>query len=173
MTSLTRKICIVGDFAVGKTSTVERFVNNHFSDKYLTTVGVKVDTKAIKFEEPELTVKLIIWDVAGADSFGPKELAYLRGASAHIFVVDGTRSATAESARKLRDQIHERYDVKPNVLLLNKSDLRRTWHIDDRQIAQLQDEFDTLYVTSAKTGDNVELALNGLAKQIVAADLTS
>ena len=42
-----RKLCMLGDFGVGKTSLVSRFVHSTFSDKYLTTIGVKVDTKEI------------------------------------------------------------------------------------------------------------------------------
>ena len=58
----SRKVCMVGDFGVGKTSSVERFVNNIFSDKYLTTIGVKVDTKVVKVNNKE--VKLVVWDIA-------------------------------------------------------------------------------------------------------------
>ena len=54
MTTITSKVCIVGDFAVGKTSVVERFVTNQFSDKYLTTVGVKIDTKEIDLPDTDL-----------------------------------------------------------------------------------------------------------------------
>jgi len=173
LTSLTCKICIVGDFAVGKTSTVERFVNNHFSDKYLTTVGVKVDTKEVFLEGANVSVKLIIWDVAGADRFGAKELAYLRGAAGHVFVIDGTRPTTVDSAIALRDQIRGRYDVKPGVLLLNKSDLSDAWQITDTQAERLDGEFDKVYTTSAKTGGNVEAALTYLAREIVSAELSA
>ncbi len=67
MKILQKKICLLGDFAVGKTSLVARFVNNQFSEKYLTTVGVKMDTKLIAVND-NLSVKLIIWDIAGENS---------------------------------------------------------------------------------------------------------
>jgi hypothetical protein len=68
MTEIARKVCLLGDFAVGKSSLVSRFVRNTFSDKYLTTVGVKIDSKSIPLT-PELTMKLVVWDLAGkADS---------------------------------------------------------------------------------------------------------
>ena len=171
MTELTRKVCIVGDFAVGKTSTVERFVNNHFSDKYLTTVGVKVDTTRVELADRDASVKLVIWDVAGAEKFGAKELAYLRGSSGNVFVVDGSRSSTVESALALREQIQERYGEQPNVLLLNKADLESVWQIRDSHIATLSEAFDEIYRTSAKSGLNVELALRDLAAAVVDAEL--
>ncbi len=171
MSSLTTKVCVVGDFAVGKTSVVERFVNNHFSDKYLTTVGVKIDTKQIQLGRENVSVKLIIWDVAGAEQFGAREFAYLRGAAGFVYVADGTRSQTLTSARKLRQQIEERYGARPDVLLLNKSDLPTLWQIADETIQSLGDEFGKVYRTSAKTGDDVEAALIALAEAIVAKDL--
>jgi small GTP-binding protein len=162
---------VVGDFAVGKTSVIERFVNNQFSDKYLTTVGVKIDTKEVSLEERGVLVKLVIWDVAGAEEFGAKEFAYLRGASGFIFVVDGTREKTLTSARTLREQIQERYGESPAVLLLNKSDLAGMWRIDDAKIEPLRSEFNDIYRTSAKTGDAVELALTTVANLVVTRDL--
>ena len=172
MTAITSKVCIVGDFAVGKTSVVERFVNNQFSDKYLTTVGVKVDTKEIKLVERGVELKLILWDVAGTDRFGATEFAYLRGASGHIFVADGTRPLTIGSAQKLRASIAEKYGAAPAVMLLNKHDLSGMWDVSDKRIASLEDEFGSVFLTSAKTGENVELALTQLANAIVDSTLT-
>ena len=153
MTLVTSKVCVVGDFAVGKTSVVERFVNNHFSEKYLTTVGVKVDTKEIEQPEQGITHKLVIWDVAGSDRFGQSEFAYLRGASGFIFVADGTRSKTLQSVDDLRQQIHEQYGPAPCVLLINKSDLASQWEVSDERMQQLGSDYEHIYRTSAKTGD--------------------
>ena len=171
MTQITSKICVVGDFAVGKTSVIERFVSNQFSEKYLTTVGVKIDTKEISLAERGISVKLIIWDVAGAEEFGAREFAYLRGASGFIFVVDGTREQTLTSARNLREQVREQYGALPAVLLLNKCDLAGMWRIDNEKTEPLRSDFDEVYRTSAKTGDDVEVALNMLANLIVTQDL--
>jgi len=162
---------VVGDFAVGKTSVIERFVNNQFSDKYLTTVGVKIDTKEVSLAERSIAVKLIIWDVAGAEEFGAKEFAYLRGASGFLFVADGTREHTLTSAQNLRKQIGEKYGVLPAVLLLNKRDLSGMWRVGDEKIESLKSDFDEVYRTSAKTGDDVEVALTAIANLIVSRDL--
>ena len=171
MTQITSKICVVGDFAVGKTSVIERFVSNQFSEKYLTTVGVKIDTKELSLAERGISVKLIIWDVAGTEEFGAKEFAYLRGATGFIFVVDGTREQTLTSAQNLREQIREQYGVLPAVLLLNKCDLSGMWRIDNEKIEPLRADFDEVYRTSAKTGVDVEAALSMLANLIVTQDL--
>lgn len=171
MTTVTSKVCVVGDFAVGKTSVVERFVNNQFSDKYLTTVGVKVDTKEIEHDDLSVSHKLVMWDVAGSDRFGHTEFAYLRGASGYIFVADGTRSLTLKSVHDLREQITERYGAAPCVLLVNKKDLTGQWEVSEKQFQQLVEKYCNVYSTSAKTGDEVETALRNLSKQVLQNDL--
>lgn len=173
MTRITSKICVVGDFAVGKTSVVERFVNDQFSEKYLTTVGVKIDTKEIMLGEQDVSIKLIVWDVAGAEEFGAREFAYLRGASGYVYVADGTRSNSLNSVLKLQKQIEQQYNSQPSVLLLNKSDLAGMWQVSDGVIASTAEGFEEIYKTSAKTGDDVEVALTRLAELIVARDLQS
>lgn len=171
MTEITSKVCVVGDFAVGKTSVVERFVNNQFSEKYLTTVGVKIDTKEIEFPDLSLLHKLVIWDVAGSDRFAHTEFAYLRGAGGYVFVADGTRPPTLHAAQDLRQQVSERFGDVPSVLLVNKRDLTAQWDVSNEQLSRLEQKFDHVYRTSAKTGDEVESALTRLARLILDADL--
>lgn len=171
MTTISSKVCVVGDFAVGKTSVIERFVNNQFSDKYLTTVGVKIDTTELEFEDLGVHHKLVIWDVAGSDRFSHAEFAYLRGASGYLFVADGTRPDTLRAIEDLRSQINEQYGDKSAVLLVNKNDLKADFAISDDTIAALAGSFDYCCTTSAKTGDNVEQAIARLARRIIENDL--
>lgn len=171
MTPLTSKVCVVGDFAVGKTSVVERFVTNQFSEKYLSTVGVKIDTKEIDFPALRMTQKLVIWDVAGAEDFGPREMAYLRGASGYIYVADGTRPTTLKAVEHLHDQITDAYGSTPNVLLVNKRDLGPDWEVSDERFDALATRYGDAYRTSAKTGDDVEQAITRLAELIIDNDM--
>ncbi len=171
MTAVTSKVCVVGDFAVGKTSVTERFVNNHFSEKYLSTVGVKIDTAEISDPAHALTHKLVIWDVAGADEFGPREFAYLRGANGFIYVADGTRSATLASVEHLHSQISEKYGATPFVLMVNKRDLQSEWQVGDEYLDALRSAYGNVFQTSAKTGDDVGRALTCLADLIIKKEL--
>lgn len=171
MSQLSCKVCIVGEFAVGKTSTVERFVNNQFSERYLTTIGVKVDTCEIDLSD-ELTLKLVLWDVAGTDRFGEIEFAYLRGASGLILVADGTRADTVETALKLGQQAGDRYGEVPFVLLLNKSDLTQEWEISAADEQALREKTAQIFVTSARTGVNVAEAMHELARMIASREIS-
>jgi len=160
----SRKICMVGDFAVGKTSSVSRYVHNVFSEKYQTTIGVKVDTKSI--QQNDKTLKLVIWDIAGRNKFGNVEFTYLRGSAGYLLVADGTRTSTLNTAMALCKSIESRYGKIPFVLLLNKADLVDEWEIPDAEIEILRSNGVHVFKTSAKNGDSIEEAFAFLAELI-------
>ena len=167
MTPITSKVCVVGDFAVGKTSVTERFVNNHFSDAYLSTVGVKIDTTEMELPKLGVSHKLVIWDVAGSDEFGPTEFAYLRGANGYVYVADGTRPETLAVVEHIHGQITEKYGTAPFVLLVNKRDLSDDWNVTEEYLDALTKAYGNVYRTSAKTGDDVATALTRLSEMII------
>jgi len=150
---IQKKICMVGLFGTGKTSMVQRFVHSVFSERYLSTVGVKIDRKPIEVDGADLT--LVLWDLAGRDGHEDITTSYLRGAHAILYVADGTRRETCDQLPQLRALVREAGGEVPEVLALNKSDLKERWAltIDDEQA--LSQAFD-LVRTSAKTGDGVE-----------------
>lgn len=160
----TAKVCMLGDFAVGKTSTVARYVTNEFSAKYLTTVGVKIDTKVVATAAGSL--KLVIWDVAGTDQLGAIELAYMRGSAGYIVVADGTRPATVHAALRLIADAAARYGVRPFIGVLNKSDLADEWQVDDELLASSRAAGVSWVECSAKTGAGVEAAIQSLAEAL-------
>ncbi len=166
MTIIQKKICMIGDFSVGKTSLVARFVRQSFSDKYLTTVGVKIDTKLINITD-DTQVKLILWDIAGSDALNTTTASYLRGAAGYLLVADGTRRPTWDSALNLQQAVSSQIGNKPFVLLLNKADLPEQWEIKPSLVEPQTQQGWKLLPTSAKTGMGVEEAFSLLAKQIL------
>ena len=86
---IKKKICMVGAYGVGKTSLVSRFVNSMFSEKYQTTVGVKVDKKVVQHSTGEVT--LMLWDLAGEDAVTTVRPAHVKGSAGYILVMDGLR----------------------------------------------------------------------------------
>jgi small GTP-binding protein len=152
-----RKICILGDYAVGKTSLVSRFVHNQFSLKYLTSIGVKVDVKEVTLPDGR-PCKLAVWDVAGTDTPTELFLRYLRGSSGYLLVADGTRSATLERALELRRAVESHLAVLPFVGLINKADLVGQQEIDAERLARLTPAEGEWLQSSALDGTNVEHA---------------
>lgn len=156
---------MIGASAVGKTSLVSRFVRSIFSDKYHTTVGVKIDKKVLRLEESEIT--LLLWDLAGEDEFLQIRMSYLRGSSGYLLVADGTRRATLEVAFDLKERIEREYGEMPFILALNKGDLEDEWEIDESEVEGLLQGGWSIIKTSAKTGECVEDMFLRLAGKMV------
>ncbi len=161
-----KKICMIGDFSVGKTCTVGRFIRQTFSDKYLTTVGVKIDTKVVQLPSGD-EVKFILWDIAGNDALTTASASYLRGAAGYLLVVDGTRRPTWESAKKLQAAVTQQIGEKPFLVLLNKADLTEQWEIKQADVDEQLKQGWKMLKTSAKTGENVEQAFAILGRLLV------
>ena len=161
---IQKKICLLGAFAVGKTSLVARFVKSVYSEQYVTTVGVKVDKKALTLGDQEIS--LIIWDLAGEDEFQKVEMSYLRGAAGYLLVADGTRRSTLETARMLAQRVTETHGSLPFVFLVNKSDLADDWEIDEQALAECTQAGWQVIKASAKNGTGVEEAFKLLAAQL-------
>lgn len=161
---IQKKICMLGAFAVGKSSLVTRYARNMFSEKYHTTIGVKVDKKTVQIGEKEL--HLILWDLAGEDDFHQVRTSYLRGSSGCVLVVDGTRRTTFETALMLRQRMIDAIGEVPFVLLLNKVDLTDEWELDEDAVAELIAKGVHVVRTSAKTGCGVEDVFLNLAKKM-------
>ncbi len=166
MNVINKKICIIGDFAVGKTSLVSRFVKNVYDEKYLTTVGVKIDTKEIKINDEEV-LKLVVWDLAGEGRFNNVRLNYLKGAAGYILVADGTRPDTLETALNLKKDIDQAYGELPFVGLVNKVDETVLWDVPDSSFDGLLARGWNFFKTSAKTGENVNEAFESLSATLL------
>lgn len=165
MKSISRKIILLGDFAVGKTSTIARSVRNTFSDTYLTTVGVRVDSKAMLLDD-DLQMRLVLWDIAGANTLDQLRSNYVIGAQGILLVADGTRDDTVATALELREQAWRLLGREiPGVLMLNKSDLADAWTIPQERIRELQAQLPT-FTTSAKLATGVEEAFDALARTL-------
>lgn len=162
---IQKKICMLGAFAVGKTSLVQRFVHSLYSDKYHTTVGVKIDKKALKAADTDVT--LMLWDLAGEDDFQSLRTSYLRGGSGYLLVVDGTRHATLDTALGLHKIAQEVMGNVPFTLVVNKADLVDQWEIDTALVDKLAAEGWDVLPTSAKSGEGVEDAFTRLATRMV------
>ena len=156
-----RKICLLGDFAVGKTSLVGRFVNNTFGERYLTTVGVKIDTKELALGELH-RMRLVIWDLAGSSTLSTPARAYIQGSHGFLVVCDGTRKSTLESALGLLDSARAMVGMKPAILLVNTQDLSESWEIDQDSLEGARKKCSAVYSSSAKTGANVERAFSAI-----------
>jgi len=164
---ISKKICLLGDPSVGKTSLVRRFVYSAYDDKYISTIGTKVMKKEVEFEEEdtEATVRLMIWDIAGQHSYQFVKKAYYDGAEAALIVSDTTRRETLESFDNWVESIFSVTGKIPIIMLGNKCDMpeKAQFTLDD--LKNIGAKYNCpCFLTSAKTGANVEESFRSLAK---------
>ena len=155
---------MIGASGVGKTSLVAKFVHSMFSDKYLTTVGVKIDKKTVSVDGNE--VMLMIWDLAGDDDYQRLQTSYLRGTSGYLLVADGTRKVTLEQVMEIQERVAAAVGPAPFLLALNKTDLVQQWEIGDAIMSDLSTRGWPTFKTSAKEGAGVEEAFIELARRM-------
>ena len=163
---IQKKIALLGAAGVGKTSLVRRFVDSLFDDKYLTTIGVKVDKRSLRIGADDVT--LMIWDIAGAEEHFSVPSSYVKGAAGYLLVADGTRPDTLAVAARIVEQIDRDLGALPFVLVLNKVDLADAWRVGDGDIAPLRERALATMRSSAKSGDGVEPAFARLAEAVIA-----
>ena len=168
---ISKKICLLGDFAVGKTSLVRRFVHNIFDDRYISTIGVKVSRKTVSVPRADGVVDLTImlWDLAGSEEFDHMRTSYLRGASGAVLVCDMTRPETLESLRIYANDLIKITPAAQLILAANKCDLVDHQKISPAKIETVATDLNAPhYLTSARTGDQVEGLFRYLGKLLVA-----
>lgn len=156
---------MLGGFSVGKTSLVDRYVYSRFSDKYLSTVGVKISKKIMSVDGNDVT--LVLWDVEGKDIYANVSLSYLRGSMGFFTVADGTRKESLDAAVSLRATAISVAGDIPSCLLINKADLKDQWEITESMLAPLVEQGVHILHTSAKTGLGVEEAFIALTQDMV------
>src|SRR5512136_3320015 len=96
---ILKKVVLLGDGGVGKTSLIARYVVNKFDDKYIATIGTKVSRKDIQFVKPNLIINLrmMIWDILGQKEYAKIRSASLSGAQGLILVGDLSRPESVQN----------------------------------------------------------------------------
>ena len=162
---ISKKICMLGPFSVGKTALVDQYVNSIFSDKYLSTVGVKISKKLVNIDG--VSMSLVLWDMEGKDEYTDINMLYLRGTMGFVVVADVTRIESYEAALNIRQIALDALGLDtPNMLLLNKSD-QSGWEVDDERVKGAQTLGIKILHTSAKTGMGVHEAFKTLARDML------
>lgn len=162
---IKKKVVMLGSFAVGKTSLVQQFVNSIFSEKYQTTIGVKIDQKNVNIDG--LVINLLLWDIHGNDDYQKVKPAYLMGSSGCFVVIDGTRRASLDVANELIETVNKTVPQAIIIILINKLDLKDDWDINDDDINELKSRGFKVMQTSAKTNNSVDEAFDTIAKLMI------
>lgn len=158
----SKKIILTGNFSVGKTSLFNRFINEQFDDKYITTIGVKVNKKTVEIDGEEIA--LVLWDVAGEVTQDKVPTSYFLGSHGIIYVFDLTRPTTWANIAQDVEYLQGILPLAVLRIVGNKKDLISEESLEAVK-SRIQVPWDIL--TSAKTGENVESLFVEIAKEIV------
>jgi len=172
VTRLIKKICILGDGAVGKTSLIRRYVHDVFDDKYLSTIGAKITKKVVTLKyhgaKPDVVLTLMIWDIAGQKDYNNVHPTYYQGAEGALVVCDITRKETLGNMSQWVESIYNVANKVPMVFLANKSDLKMQATFNENDMKNIAARFkSSFFLTSAKTGQNVEEAFSTIGRELL------
>ena len=167
--NLIKKVCLLGDGAVGKTSLIRKYVYDDFDDKYLMTIGTKITKKTMKVGlDEEINLTIMISDIVGQVEFERIHKQYYRGSKGGLFVCDLTRKDTLERVEWWLDSFRDVAGDVPVILLGNKLDLKEQHEITFEDMAKFAKKFNCpYYLTSAKTGENVERAFQNMGMRVI------
>jgi len=161
-----KKICILGDFAVGKTSMIRRYVLDEFDDRYITTLGTKITKKTLNVDDRSLTFQ--IWDIVGNVKFSKIQGQYYQGSDGAFIIFDVTRKDTFENVTKWADMFLQVAEKAKLAIIANKVDLASTFDYKAGMKAVAEKYNALTFETSAKTGASVEPAFSALGKRVLA-----
>ena len=162
---LLKKICMLGDFAVGKTSMIRRYVHDEFDDRYITTLGTKISKKVLQLDNVELTFQ--IWDIIGNINYHKIQSQYYLGSEGAFIIFDVTRRDTFDNIMNWADAFLKVAPKAKFILIANKIDLDATFDYatEMKDLAVVYGGH--AFATSAKTGENVEEAFKTLAEALI------
>ena len=161
---ITLKIIILGSSSVGKECILNNYFKEEFKGPLLSSIGIDFKTKYFKFDEEKVKVNYI--DTAGQEKFKAISLNYLKGSDGAVLVFDITKKKTFELIGNWLDDIRENNKMNVAKLLVgNKADLENEREVTKQEAEKLAEMLQCKYYeTSAKTGANINEALDEIAK---------
>lgn len=166
-----KKIVLLGDSGVGKSSLVRRFVIDAFDDKYIATIGTKVLKKDLQYKLPAKTIFLTmqIWDILGQREFRKIRSVGTKGTNGVILVADLTNQESILGIVEFwYPQVQKTEGDVPAVVVGNKCDLIQPDDPSKQRLISIAGEISAPYFfCSARTGLNVENAFRALGEIVI------
>jgi small GTP-binding protein len=174
--NIFKKVCVLGDTNVGKTSIVNRYVNNSFSDDYTPSIGTKVSKHGVDVKDPSghtqgMLVNLMIWDLLGSREHANIHKAFYAGAEGGIVVCDISREDTREHIEFWTNNLRAVVPKEtPIFIAINKVDSveKEAKEKVIHEIRELCRKLNLAHVeVSAKTGDNINTLFYTLSETMI------
>jgi small GTP-binding protein len=150
------KVVLVGETQVGKSSILERFVNNTFTRDLPSTIGAAFVTKVISTDSGE--VRLQLWDTAGQEKFRSLAPMYYRSASVCVLVYDITSQSSLDALDEWAADVADHAPPEIKLIVIgNKLDLQPDRRVPTTAGKAIAQKLQAVYFaeTSARTSDGV------------------
>jgi Ras-related protein Rab-15 len=121
------KIILIGDSNVGKTSLIQRYMRDEFTDYQFQTIGVDFVYHNYVYDDDNYGV--YIWDTAGQEKFQSMVSQFYRGSHGAVLCFDICNRETFESVPKWITEIRKSNPDINIILCGTKSDLVEQSHI--------------------------------------------
>ncbi|XP_071866064.1 ras-related protein Rab-24 [Bombus fervidus] len=171
MNRVDLKVVLLGNSAVGKTSLVERFVNERFNEglSYQNTIGAAFAAKQMQVNGKRLIMG--IWDTAGSEKYDAMSRIYYRGAKAAVICYDITKSNTFQRAKFWIRELREVEEGCKIYICATKNDILEHGAVPSPNIDVVKTYTAgiraKLFITSSKTGENVGELFNEIAQDFM------
>jgi small GTP-binding protein len=177
-TILVKKVCMLGEPAVGKTSLIRRFVYDVFEDKYIETIGAKVTKKTLRIKYiptgQVFQLRMMIWDIAGHGALDFVKPSYYRDAEGAMIICDMTRRLTLNKVPAWIDSLWSVTQRIPLIVIGNKNDLKAQHEFSTKELGEVSGRYQCPFiVSSAKLGDQVENAFRSLGMSLIQTFITT
>lgn len=163
------KICMIGDFAVGKTALVDRFVHNRFSENYKATLGVQISKYRDEYDldgQDKCILDLVLWDIEGNLASPALQKTYVTGAAGAVIVGDVSRPGHEDSMLRHGQLFQQHCPGRPTAFAFNKTDLVPKAAAGDAVQQLAADLQGSVAFSSARTGDGVQALFRHLVQNI-------
>ncbi len=169
---LSKKICMLGSFGVGKTSLVRRFVYNEFQESYQSTLGVQIHKKSVIVgQNPSYQFNFILWDIAHIEKFDHIIKNYFHGAHGAVVVFDVTRAQTFDQLDRFLNPFLDTNPRSQLIFVANKIDLIEPTDHTLEQLLRISKAYRRPFIqTSAKQNQNVETVFVRLGELFIEAE---
>jgi small GTP-binding protein len=160
------KVIFLGEPAVGKTSLIKKYIDKNYEERYIPTIGVSITKKQVEYAGKKFTI--MFWDIAGQPQFYLLHKVYYNGANGVVLIFDLTRSHTLMNLKDwYKELLKYQLDKVPIIIVGNKSDLKERAVLEP-QMDHLAEQLGVThtFMTSAKTGDNVDQIFKTMAELI-------
>ena len=166
-----KKILVLGDYGVGKTSLIKQCINEDFDDQYLTTLGVNIALKdiSIRFggEKADVDVELELWDIAGNKSIADVKRDFYKNGDGAIIVADLSKEGDIDKCENWIKAAYQIIGEIPFIFVGNKYDLISKEDLDMEKIQTISSKYNVPFIlASAKFGDNANEAFHEIAERV-------